>query len=276
MQNIDNERVELSNGALMPRLGLGVARLTDVRTCEASVRAALNAGYRHFDTGQIYQNEHVVGRVLRESGIRRDELFVTTKLDVSKSDPVEELHGSLSRMGFDYIDMYLVHWPQGGPTAAWPGMEKALEAGLTKSIGVSNFSLAEVDELLETASFRPVVNQVQFNPYRYRQALLEGCTQREIKLVAYAPLGMMEQQPLENATVAAIAAKLERAPAQIMLRWSLQRGVTAIPKSANPDRILLNSRVFDFDLDQQSLDALDALDLSGRSDQAREVKFWEQ
>jgi 2,5-diketo-D-gluconate reductase A len=269
-------QVELFDGSMMPRLGLGGARITDERACETAVHAALDAGYRHFDTGQIYESETTVGRALRESAIERAELFVTTKFHPTRSDPLQELGGSLARMGLDYVDLYLVHWPQDSATAAWPGMVRALEAGLTRSIGVSNFSLAEVDELLETTSTRPAVNQVQFNPFRYRRGLVEGCAQRGISVVAYAPLGMKEQLPLENPAVVGVAARLGRTPAQIMLRWGLQRGVSVIPKSEHPNRILSNSQIFDFCLDQHSLDVLDALDVTGRTDRAREVKFWEK
>ena len=274
MPQTDDRQMVLSDGSTMPRLGLGVWKLADDGACEAAVEAALASGYRHFDTAQIYGNEAAVGKALRASAPDRDEIFVTTKFDPDKVDPVEELRGSLSRLGLDQVDLYLVHWPAKGATAAWPGMERALEAGLTRSIGISNFSLAEVDELLETATVRPVVNQVQFNPFAYRQALLEGCASREVHLVAYSPLGMGGH--LEDPTVVEIAERLDKSPAQILIRWALQRDVAVIPKSGNPERIQLNSAVFDFELDAEALAGLDGLDETGRTDRAREVKFWER
>lgn len=267
-------KMVLSDGSTMPRLGLGVWKLADDGACEAAVAAALDAGYRHFDTAQIYGNEAAVGKALKAAAPDRDDIFVTTKFDPDRSDPEEELRGSLSRLGLDHVDLYLVHWPLESPTAAWPGMERALEAGLTRAIGVSNFSLAEVDELLETAAVPPVVNQVQFNPFAYRKVLRDGCMSRDIGLVAYSPLGMGGH--LENPTVAEVAERLGKTPAQILIRWALQREVAVIPKSGNPERIRLNSEVFDFTLDQEALDALDALDSTGLTDRAREVKFWEK
>jgi len=273
MPEVDDRYMVLSDGSRMPRLGLGVWKLTEDGACETAVHAALESGYRHFDTAQIYGNEASVGAALRASGLDRDEIFVTTKFDPSKSDPMEELHGSLSRLRLEQVDLYLVHWPLESSRPAWTGMEKALEGGLTRSIGVSNFSLAELEELLEVASVPPVVNQVQFNPFAYRRALLDGCAERGVGLVAYSPLGMGGH--LDDPTVAGIAERLDRRPAQILIRWALQRRVAVIPKSGDPTRIRLNSEVFDFTLAHEDLDALDALDATGLTDRAREVKFWE-
>jgi diketogulonate reductase-like aldo/keto reductase len=274
MFQVEKTHLTLSDGSRMPRLGLGLWKLVDDGACEAAVESALDAGYRHFDTAQIYENEANVGSALRASGIARDELYLTTKFSPTKTDPLGELQGSLERLGLDYVDLYLVHWPLNSATDAWPGMEKALASGLTRSIGVSNFSLADIDELLGATSVPPVVNQVQFNPFAYRKALLEGCASRGIGLVAYSPLGMGGH--VENPTVSAIADRLGRSPAQILIRWCLERDVAVIPKSGNPTRIRLNSEVFDFALEPEDLEALDGLDETGLADRAREFKFWEK
>jgi 2,5-diketo-D-gluconate reductase A len=173
----------LADGAVMPLLGLGVWQGPGGRDCVRSVRWALELGYRHIDTAQAYGNEASVGRALRESGLAREELFLTTKSNPARADPLREIAHSIERLGGDYVDLYLVHWPQDGPTRAWPEMERARERSYTRSIGVSNFSVAELDRVIDVASSAPVVDQVQFNPFAYRQALLRACTRRSIALL---------------------------------------------------------------------------------------------
>src|SRR5712664_3157723 len=179
----------LADGNEMPMLGLGVWQVPNGAECVNAVRWALELGYRHLDTAQAYGNEESVGRGLRESGVPRDEVFITTKFHPAHRDPVAEAAQSLKRLGVDHVDLYIVHWPQGGPTWAWPGMERARELGHTRSIGVSNFNVAELQALLGVAAVAPVVNQVQFSPFEYRRALLDACEQRSICLEAYSPLG---------------------------------------------------------------------------------------
>jgi diketogulonate reductase-like aldo/keto reductase len=275
MLDVDDTQMVFSDGSTMPMLGLGVWKLDDDDgACERAVQAALETGYRHFDTAAIYGNEASVGRALRASGLAREDIFIATKFNPTKTDALQELQESLSRLGLDYVDLYLVHWPLSSPAAAWPGMEKTLEAGLARSIGVSNFSLAELDELLEATSVPPVVNQVQFNPFKYRKALLEGCEQRDVGVVAYSPLGMGGH--LQRETVVSIADRLGKTPAQVLIRWALQRRVGVIPKSGDPSRIRLNYQARDFTLGEEDLRALDALDETGLTDRAREDKFWER
>src|SRR6201986_2355845 len=172
----------------IPLIGLGVWQVENDRECVDAVRWALELGYRHIDTAQAYGNEGSVGQGLRESGVSREEVFITTKFFPRRKDPVAEARRSLQRLGVDYVDLYIVHWPQGGPTWAWPGMEQAHERGHARSIGVSNFSVAELDELAGVASVAPVVDQVQFSPFEYRRALLERCEQASIAIEAYSPL----------------------------------------------------------------------------------------
>src|SRR5437899_8392201 len=178
----------LADGNEMPMLGLGVWQVPDGPECVNAVRGALDLGYRHIDTAQAYGNEESVGRALRESGLPRDEVFITTKFYPGRSDPAVEAERSLERLGVDHVDLYIVHWPQGGPTWAWPGMEQAREQGSARAIGVSNFSVQELDEVLAIATSPPVVDQVQFSPFEYRRRLLEACADRHVALEAYSPL----------------------------------------------------------------------------------------
>ena len=256
----------------IPLLGLGVWQVPKGPECEDAVRWALELGYRHIDTAQAYGNEESVGRALRDSGVPRDEVFITTKFYPEREDPEAEAQRSLERMGLDYVDLYIIHWPQGGPTWAWPGMERARAAGHARSIGVSNFSVAQLEELLAIAESRPVVNQVQFSPFKYRRALLDACDERGIALEAYSPLGTGRH--LGDARVAEIAERLGRTPAQVLIRWALQRNLIVLPKSTHRERIEENAQVFDFALTDADVAALDALDHTGGTAAARESKWW--
>jgi diketogulonate reductase-like aldo/keto reductase len=209
---------------------------------------------------------------LRDSGIPREEVFITTKFYPGHSDPAAEAERSLRRLGVDQVDLYIVHWPQDGPTWAWPGMEQALERGYARSIGISNFSLAEVDEVLAIADARPVVNQVQFSAFEYRRRLLEGCADRGLAIVAYSSLGTGRH--LGHAVVARIAERVGRTRAQVLLRWCVQRDTLVIPKSTHRERIEENGGLFDFELSGQDLADLDGLDRTGGTDLAREQKWW--
>jgi len=262
----------LADGYALPLLGLGVWQIRDGRGCVDAVRWALELGYRHVDTAQAYGNEESVGEALRESGIARDEVFVTTKFNPRLRDPVAAAEQSLRRLGLDQVDLYIVHWPQGGPTWAWPGMEAARERGHARSIGVSNFGVGELRQLVAEASVPPVVNQVQFSPYAYRRALLDACEENGIVLEAYSPLGTGRH--LTSDTVRGIADSLGRTPAQVLLRWCLERDVPVIPKSAHRERIAENGRVFDFALSDDDLERLDRLDRTGGTDGALERKWW--
>jgi diketogulonate reductase-like aldo/keto reductase len=262
----------LSDGNRIPLLGLGVWQIPNGPSTVNAVRWALELGYRHIDTAQVYGNEQSVGRGLRESGIPRDEAFITTKFDPSRRDPVAELQRSLDRLGLEYVDLYLIHWPARGATWAWPGLERARELGLARSIGVSNFAARELDQVLAVATTPPVVDQVQFSPFEYRRALLEASQAHGIVAEAYSPLGTGRH--LSNRTVQQIAAQVGRTPAQVLLRWCLQRGLVVIPKSTNYDRIKANGDIFGFTLSEQDMAALDALDRTGGTDRALEGAWW--
>jgi 2,5-diketo-D-gluconate reductase A len=263
---------ELADGRSIPLLGLGVWQVDNSQECIDAVRWALELGYRHIDTAQAYGNEESVGQGLRESGVPREEVFITTKFFPSRKDPFAEAQRSLERLGVDHVDLYIIHWPQGGPTWAWPGMEQAREAGYARSIGVSNFSADELRQLHEVATLRPVVDQVQFSPYEYRRGLLEVCIENRIALEAYSPLGTGRH--LSSDTVTQIAERLGRTPAQVLLRWCVERGIPVIPKSTHRERIAENAQLFDFRLSDEDVAELDALDSTGGTDRALERKWW--
>jgi diketogulonate reductase-like aldo/keto reductase len=267
----DAGRHVLADGHAMPMLGLGVWQVPDGPVCEQAVLWALELGYRHIDTAQAYGNEASVGRALRDSGVDRSDIFVTTKFHPGHKDPVAEAGRSLERLGLDAVDLYLVHWPKGGPTWAWPGMEKAHERGLARSIGVSNFSVGELDQVIASASVPPAVNQVLFNVVSYRRALLDACRQRNIALEAYSPLGTGRH--LSNRTVAEIGERLGRTPAQVLLRWCLQHEVPVVGKSTHRERIAENAGIFDFTLTADDMTALDAIG-ADTGDRALEHKWW--
>jgi methylglyoxal/glyoxal reductase len=263
---------ELADGNEMPMLGLGVWQVPDGPECVNAVRSALELGYRHIDTAQAYRNEQSVGKALKESAIARDDVFITTKFYPGNRDPVSEAERSLRRLGVDQVDLYLVHWPQGGPTRAWPGMERAHELGYARSIGISNFSDAELASVAAIATVQPVVNQVLFNPFAYRRALFDACERRDVALEAYSPLGT--GRLLSDATVVAVAEHVGRTPAQVLLRWCVQRGVPVLSKSTHRDRIAQNGQIFDFELTGEELLQLDALDRTGGTGKGLENPWW--
>ena len=262
----------LADGTVMPLLGLGVWQVPDGPTCVHAVRSALELGYRHIDTAQAYGNESSVGQALRESGVARDEVFITTKFHPGRRDPLREAAYSIEQLEVDYVDLYLVHWPGGGATWAWPGMEAAHARSYARAIGVSNFDPDELDQVLARATVAPVVDQVHFNPSAYRKALLNACAERDIALEAYSPLGTGAQ--LDDPVVTGIADRLGRTPAQVLLRWCVQRGIPVITKSTHRDRIAENAQIFDFELSADDMAELDALDRSGETREAMERKWW--
>jgi 2,5-diketo-D-gluconate reductase A len=262
----------LADGNQVPVLGLGIWQVPDGRDCVNAVRWALDAGYRHVDTAQAYGNEGSVGRALRDSGVPRDQVFITTKFHPRGNDPVAQAQQSLRRLGLEQIDLYLVHWPEGGPIWAWAGMERARELGLARSIGVSNFSTAELEAVTASGTIRPVVNQIQFNPQHRRRALLDACGRYDVAVEAYSPLGTGRY--VGDPTVAKIAQQTGRTPAQVLLRWGMQHGLIVVAKSAHRARIQENAQIFDFALSAKDMAELDALDQTGGTDRALEAKWW--
>ena len=262
----------LADGNEIPLLGLGVWQVPNGPDCENAVRWALELGYRHIDTAQAYGNEQSVGRALRDSRVPRDEVFITTKFNPRREDAAAEVERSLDRLGMEQVDLYIVHWPLGGPTRAWRGMERAHERGYARSIGVSNYSANELDELAGVAETRPVVYQVQFNPFKYRRKLLAACDEHNVALEAYSPLGTGRH--LSDTRVQQIAQRVWRTPAQLLLRWCVQRDLVVIPKSTHRDRIEENAQIVDFTLSDDEMAALDALDETGGTDRALERRWW--
>jgi 2,5-diketo-D-gluconate reductase A len=262
----------LADGNSIPVLGLGVWQIPNGSTTVNAVQWALEVGYRHIDTAQAYGNEESVGRALKQSGVPRDEVFITTKFYPGSEDPVAEAEGSLSRLGVDYVDLYIIHWPQGGPTWAWPGMERAKELGYARSIGVSNYDVGQLEEVMATATVPPVVDQVQFSPFEYRRKLLDAAEKRKVAIEAYSPLGTGRH--LADPKVKKLASQVGRTPAQVLLRWCLQRGLIVITKSTHRDRIEENAGVFDFTLGDEVMAQLDALDETEGTDRALESTWW--
>jgi diketogulonate reductase-like aldo/keto reductase len=262
----------LADGNEIPVLGLGVWQTPDGPVCLDAVRWALELGYRHIDTAQAYGNEESVGRALRDSGVPREQVFITTKFYPRNGDPVEAIEQSLRRLGVDRVDLYLVHWPANGPTWAWPGMEKARELGHARSIGVSNFSVDDLNQVMSASTIRPVVNQIDLSPVRYRRALLDACAAHDIAPEAYSPLGTGKH--LSNKTVSQMAERLGRTPAQVLLRWCVQRNLVVLPKSTHRERIASNAEIFDFTLSDSDMTELDGLDKTKGTARALERTWW--
>jgi len=250
----------LANGVPMPLLGLGVWQLRAGRETEQAVRWALEAGYRHVDTATLYQNEQSVGAAVRASGVPREEVFVATKFHPREPDPQRALEGSLRLLGLDYVDLYLWHWPAGDATRHWPAFERIAGRGLARAVGVSNFSAGQL-AALRGAGVPPAVDQVEFSPFQFRRALLSACDASGVVLEAYSPL--TRGHDLRHPVVAAVAERHGRTPAQVLLRWAVQRGIPVIPKSGNRDRIAENARIFDFTMSAQAMAELDGLDRTG-------------
>jgi methylglyoxal/glyoxal reductase len=252
---------KLNNGVEIPYLGLGVYQSPPGEITLRGVRNALKIGYRQIDTAELYGNEKDVGRALRESGIRREDVFITTKVWNSNQGYDSTLYaceGSLGRLGLSYVDLYLIHWPvQGLGDETWRAMIKLLHQGKTRAIGVSNYSIRELNELLDKSDIVPAVNQVEFHPFLYQEELLRFCKNNKIQLEAYSPLTRGKR--LNHPNILELAKKYNKTPAQVLIRWSLQHNVVVIPKSIHEARIKENSQVFDFQLEPKDMKLLDSL-----------------
>ena len=255
--------VTLNDDNKIPVIGLGVGELSDSET-EQAVSAALEAGYRLIDTASAYGNEAAVGRAIAASGVPRDELFITTKLateDQGFQASQDALTASIERLGLDYVDLYLIHWPGGDPgkyVDSWGGLMKRKEDGFTKSIGVSNFHAEDLSNVIELSFVTPAINQVELHPLLNQAELRAVNAEYGIVTEAYGPLGVGKL--LENPAVASVAQAHGKTPAQALIRWSIQLGNVVIPRSANPERVKSNLDVFDFELSDDQMAALNALD----------------
>lgn len=254
--------VTLRGGVAMPVLGLGVWQTAPGPETRNAVVAALRAGYRLVDTARAYRNEEDVGAAIRESGIPREEVFVTTKLwnsDHGYDATLRACDASLARLGLDQLDLYLVHWPvEKLRHETWRAMERIRADGKARAVGVSNYTIRHLDELLARAQEPPSVNQVEFSPFLYQRELLAHCRQHGIQLEAYGPL--VRGHKLDHPVLQELARKHGRTPAQVLVRWCIQHEVVPIPKSVHEHRIRENAAVFDFELDPADLARLDALD----------------
>ena len=251
-------RIKLNNGVEIPSLGFGTYKIPPGKVTEDAVSLALAAGYRHIDTAKYYANEESVGKAVRESGIPRDEVFVTTKLWLAdQAKPETSFERSKKLLGLGTVDLYLIHWPvpllrQG----AWKALEKLYKKGEIRAIGVSNYTIKHLEQLLADTDVVPAVNQIEFTPFLYQKELLEYCKKKGIAVEAYSPLSRGRR--LDDQTIAGIAKKHKKSYSQIVLRWDLQHGVIPLPKSVHAERIRENNDVFGFELDRDDMAALDS------------------
>jgi diketogulonate reductase-like aldo/keto reductase len=255
--------ITLRDGRAIPQLGFGVFQIPPGAATQQAVAAALAAGYRHVDTAAVYRNEGDVGAAIRSSGLAPDSVWLTTKLangDQGATTARRAFEASLERLGLDGVDLYLLHWPHERRLESWRVLEQLHGEGLARSIGVSNFLARHLDELLAHASVPPTANQIELSPflYRSREDTLRRCAEEGIVVEAYSPL--TKGRRLGDSTVAMIAAEVGRTPAQVLVRWSLQKGFVVLPRSSNAGRIAENAAVFDFALDDDQVAALDGLD----------------
>jgi diketogulonate reductase-like aldo/keto reductase len=250
----------------MPWLGFGVFKINDGQDVEQAVTYALEVGYRSIDTAMIYQNERGVGKAIQESEIQRSDIFLATKVwntDQREKRTMAAFEESLERLGVDYVDLYLVHWPvKGYYRETWKVMEEIYDSGRAKAIGVSNFQVHHLEDILDDCQIVPAVNQIEFHPFFVQPDLLKFCRDHQIQVEAWSPL--MAGEIFTVSKVQEIAKKYGKTLAQIVLRWNLQHGVVTIPKSVHGNRIRENAELFGFELSPEDMSALDALDAGKR------------
>ncbi|AKI93505.1 glyoxal/methylglyoxal reductase [Bacillus subtilis] len=260
------DTVKLHNGVEMPWFGLGVFKVENGNEATESVKAAIKNGYRSIDTAAIYKNEEGVGIGIKESGVAREELFITSKVwneDQGYETTLAAFEKSLERLQLDYLDLYLIHWPgKDKYKDTWRALEKLYKDGKIRAIGVSNFQVHHLEELLKDAEIKPMVNQVEFHPRLTQKELRDYCKAQGIQLEAWSPL--MQGQLLDNEVLTQIAEKHNKSVAQVILRWDLQHEVVTIPKSIKEHRIIENANIFDFELSQEDMDKIDALNKDER------------
>ncbi|WMJ81535.1 aldo/keto reductase [Clostridium sp. MB40-C1] len=250
----------LNNGVKMPWLGFGTYKVENGDTVIESVKEALKIGYRHIDTASYYGNEEGVGIAIKESGVPREKIFLVSKVwntDQGYEKTLKAFETSIKKLGTDYLDLYLIHWPQPLSKETWKALEKLYKEGRVKAIGVSNFLVNHLEYLLEDAEVIPMVNQVEFHPYLIQNDLIEFCEKNNIQLEAWSPL--MRGKIFEIEILQELAKKYGKTIPQIVLRWDLQMGVVTIPKSVTPSRIKENSDIFDFEISKEDIDKIKQL-----------------
>ena len=261
LQNI-NSRINLSDGNTIPLFGLGVWAAQSGRETYDATLYALQTGYRHIDTAEMYGNEKDVGDALKDSGLKRDEVFVTTKLwdpDKGYDHALKAFDASMKKMNLEYLDLYLIHRPvMGSNLETWKALERIRKDGRCRSIGVSNFAPKHLNELLVKGNDRPAVNQIELSPFLQQETIVSFCQKENIHLTGYCPLARGRR--LDDPKLCQVAEQTKKTVAQVMIRWALQRGQSVIPKSVRPERIQENADVFDFNLNDEQMNILNRLE----------------
>lgn len=260
-------KVKLNNGVEMPGFGLGVYKVEEGYEVENAVTSALQIGYRMIDTAAVYQNEVGVGNAVRQSGIDRSDLFITTKVwndDQGYDETLRAFETSLNKLKMDYVDLYLIHWPvKGKYRDTWKALERLYDEKVVRAIGVSNFHVHHLENLMVVANIKPMVNQIEYHPHLTQPEVKPFCERENIQLEAWSPL--KRGQLLNEPTIVQLAEKYGKTPAQIILRWDIQTNVITIPKSVKPERIQENANIFNFALSRDEVDRLTALNINDRS-----------
>lgn len=261
------EELKLNNGQMIPQLGLGVFKVQDADDLKRAVAEALKDGYRHFDTATIYHNEEWLGEALAQSEVKREDLFITSKVwnsNTTYDETIAAFHESLKKLQTDYLDLYLIHWPSEGYNEKWRAMESLYNDGLIKSIGVSNFEKPHLEKLMTTATIKPTVDQIETHPYFQQKELHEYLKSLDIVHEAWGPLGQGKSNVLEDPVLTKIAEAHSKTVAQVILRWHLQRDIIVIPKSVHEERIAQNIDVFDFTLTEEEMSMIASIDKNQR------------
>ena len=261
------KNITFSNGVTIPQLGLGVFKMKDEKELSEAIRVALEAGYRHFDTAMIYENEAIVGQALKESSIPREEIFLTSKVwnyDHGYEETKAAFQASLDRLGTDYLDLYLIHWASANYIETWKAMEELYKAGKIKAIGVSNFQIHHLEDLMSHTEIIPMINQIETHPAFPQHELRAFMAQHAIIHEAWGPLGQGKNDLLTQAVLLELAEQYGKTPAQIVLRWHIERGIVVIPKSVTPSRIRENRDIFDFSLSKEDMDKVATLNTGER------------
>lgn len=263
--SIKNEFTILNNDLKMPILGLGTYKVKDYKDLDLSVKTALEIGYRHIDTASFYENEEALGKIIKESNVNRDDLFLATKLwntDHGYEKTLNAFNYSLKKLKTDYVDLYLIHWPNPNHKETWRAMEKLYRAGYIKAIGVSNYKVHHIKELTNNFEITPAVNQIEFHPELVQTELMDFCKNEKIQIEAWSPL--MRGKIFGIELFKELSEKYNKSISQIVLRWDIQMGTSTIPKSIKPERIKENSEIFDFVISDEDMKKISSLNINKR------------